>query len=126
MATCEQLEIYKQRYETFRYLDRLRWQMLQIVMILGPLSLAYVKAESESVLWVFAVVGVLFVISGATMFKIKHGVDMNNKVLREVASKIGDNNIPPKSKLWFSFGFIVPLTLILLGVIFIIIYYSPS
>ena len=40
MATNEELEIYKQRYETFRYLDRLRWQMLQIAVIVGSLILA--------------------------------------------------------------------------------------
>ena len=74
MATIEELEIYKQRYETFRYLDRLRWQMLQIAVIVGSLILAYGKDESEPARWVLAVVGALLTILGSTMLKIRHGI----------------------------------------------------
>ncbi len=32
MSDQNNLEIYKQRYDTFRHLDRLRWQMFQIAV----------------------------------------------------------------------------------------------
>ena len=34
-------EVYRQRYETFRHLDRLRWQMLQIAVGIGSVVLAF-------------------------------------------------------------------------------------
>ena len=54
MATKEELEIYKQRYETFRYLDRLRWQMLQIAVGTGSLILSFGRDGSEPERWVSA------------------------------------------------------------------------
>ena len=38
MAEQENIEIYRQRYETFRHLDKLRWQMLQILVAIGSLN----------------------------------------------------------------------------------------
>ena len=33
--TDENLEIYRQRYETYRHFDKLRWQMLQILVAIA-------------------------------------------------------------------------------------------
>ena len=53
MATPEQLEVYKQRYETFRHLDRLRWQMLQISVAVAPLIIAFgARTDAGPVWWV--------------------------------------------------------------------------
>ena len=41
MPTKEELEIYKQRYETYRHFDKLRWQMLQIAVGAGSVVLAF-------------------------------------------------------------------------------------
>ena len=121
MDTLKELEIYKQRYETFRYLDRLRWQMLQIAVIVGSLILAYGKDGSEPARWVFAVVGALLMIFGSTMLKIRHGINMNNQVLHKAATRVGDTEIPPVSKWWKSIGWWISLALIGLGVLCIAI-----
>ena len=121
MATNEELEIYKQRYETFRYLDRLRWQMLQIAIILGPLILVYGKDGSEPARWVCVVVGILLILLGLTMLKIRHGINMNNQVLHKAATGVGDTEIPPVSKRWKSIGWWISLALIGLGVLCIVI-----
>ena len=115
MATNEELEIYKQRYETFRYLDRLRWQMLQIAVIVGSLILAYGKDESEPARWVLAVVGALLTILGSTMLKIRHGINVNNQVLHKAATRVGDTEIPPVSKCWKSIGCWISWALIGIG-----------
>ena len=50
MATTDQQEIYKQRYEMFRHLDRLLWQMLQIAVgvdLLGILAFARSGREPD-------------------------------------------------------------------------------
>ena len=68
MATNEELEVYKQRYETYRHLDKLRWQMLQIAVAVGLLVLAFGKGDSIGPdWWTLAVVGVLLLIFGFVM-----------------------------------------------------------
>ena len=121
MATNGELEIYKQRYETFRYLDRLRWQMLQIAVIVCSLILAYGKEGSEPARWVFVVVGVLLTIFGLTMLKIRHGIIMNNRVLHKAATRVGDTEIPDAAKWWKSAGWWISFALIGIGMLCILI-----
>ena len=121
MATNEELEIYKQRYETFRYLDRLRWQMLQIAVGAGALILSFGRDGSEPERWVFVVVGVLLTIFGFTMLKIRHGINKNNQVLRKAATQVGDAEIPPTAKWWKSAGWWISSALIGIGVLCILI-----
>ena len=127
MATNEELEIYKQRYETFRYLDRLRWQMFQIAVIVSSFILAYgKKIGTEPAQWVFVVVGALLMIVGLTMLKITHGMRLNNQVLQKAATRVGDTEIPPVSRWWKSIGCWIPVVLIFLGVMSILIAIFPA
>ena len=48
MATPEKLEIYKQRYDTYRHLDRLRWQIFQIAVGAGTLTLAFARGTEQT------------------------------------------------------------------------------
>ena len=73
MATIDEIEIYKQRYETYRHLDRLRWQMLQIAIGVGSLILAFARGGCKPDWWIFLVVGLLLIIFGSAMLKIGHG-----------------------------------------------------
>jgi hypothetical protein len=43
------LEIYKQRYETYRHLDKLRWQILQIVVAVGSAAVLTLRATPGQV-----------------------------------------------------------------------------
>ena len=97
------LEIYKQRYATFRHLDRLRWQLLQISV--GVISLALVFTANSSVSpawWALSGLGVMFIIFGLVMERIRLGLNKNNEVLRNVAIQIGDKDIPTISEPWRS------------------------
>ena len=117
MATTDKLEIYRQRYETYRHLDRLRWQMLQIAVGAGSLILAFARDGREPNWWVFAIVGLLLTIFGVVMLKIGHGINMNSQVLSKAAAAVGDDDIPQVSKWWENVSFWVALTLIVLGVL---------
>ncbi len=44
--TCA-LEIYRQRYETYRHLDRLRWYIFQIPVVTGSLAVALAESVAE-------------------------------------------------------------------------------
>lgn len=47
MGTDKQLEIYKQRYETFRFFYRLEWQLLQVRVVIG-LGLFALGVENDN------------------------------------------------------------------------------
>ena len=126
MDASKELEIYKQRYETFRYLDRLRWQILQIAVVICALILGFGKDGTKPESWVFVPVGVLLTIFGLTMLKIRHGINKNNQVLQKFAIQVGDTEIPPVSKWWKSVGCWIPLALIFLGAICILIAIFPA
>jgi len=126
MVTNGELEIYKQRNETFRYLDRLRWQMLQIAVIVGSLILASGTEKFEPERWVFVVAGVLLTIFGITMLKIRHGINKNNQVLRKAAAQVGDTEIPDPANWWKSIGWWISFALIGIGVLCILINIVPT
>ena len=50
MATTEALEIYKQRYDTYRHLDKLRWQMFQIAVGSGSVVLAFGRGNPATLI----------------------------------------------------------------------------
>lgn len=122
MADEKVLEIYRQRYATFRHLDRLRWQLLQT---LGVGLIAFVinangSASSASSAW-WALLGCMFLIFGIVLKRIRKGLNENNEVLREVAIHKGDKGIPTDSKLWLSRAGWIAWILIIIGVTCIII-----
>ena len=122
MPTTEHLEIYKQRYETFRHLDRLRWQMLQIGVGVCSLGvLAFARTFPEADWWIFAAVGPVLAILGVAMLRIGHGVNRNNQVLRKTAEEVGDLDIPSGSKCCKSVSFWISLTLVVVGLFCIVL-----
>lgn len=114
MADPNDLEIYKQRYDTFRHLDRLRWQMFQIAVGAAALILGFKGNLSlEWGSWVG--VGLLFISLGYAKLRIGSGVVMNSKVLREFGAKIGDANIPEATEKGVSFR--IAYVLIAFGIV---------
>jgi len=116
MTKINHIEIYKQRYETFRHLDKLKWQMFQIAITIGPISLA-VAEKYNQLSWGLLSVSIVWIILGLVMNKIQKGILRNGKTLQSAASKIGDLDIPNDnskrkmisewvSKLLIVFGFV--------------------
>ena len=93
MTDVNHIEIYKQRYETFRHFDRLKWQMFQIAITVGPITLA-VAEKYNRLSWGLIAVGVVWVVLGFVMKKIQKGILMNRETLRMSAEVIGDQGIP--------------------------------
>ena len=116
------LEIYRQRYATFRHLDRLRWQLLQISVGVGSLALVFTTNGSVSPAWwtIFSL-GWMFIIFGSVMERIRKGLNKNNEILRDVAIQIGDKGIPVASKPWKSIAGLIAWILIIVGIMCIIL-----
>lgn len=99
--TDKNIEIYRQRFETFRHLDRLRWQMLQILIGVGSVSALVMRASPDvTEWWFFAVIGLVLLLLSFVMNKINQGIRMNSIALRDVAEKIDDFSIPDVSRKW--------------------------
>lgn len=116
MGKEEQLEIYRQRYEVFRHLDTLRWQLFQtaiatagIVMALGKDSIA---AGST---WFWGAIALIFISIGGGKLRINYGANSNNRMLKEVAEKIGDNKIPVRENWYNGVSNYTAITMVLVG-----------
>jgi len=114
----EKLEIYRQRYETFRHLDKLRWQMLQIAIATSSVVLVFRRGTSAKPgWWIWAIVGMILLILGLAMVRIGNGIRKNGKVLRSAGNAIGDVNIPKQLSNWNSVSFWIAITMIIVGLV---------
>ena len=112
----ENLEIYRQRYETYRHFDKLRWQMLQILVAIASataLLLRYTTGALEW--WFFCLLGASLLIIGFVMMRISDGIRANNKVLKKAAEAIGDNGIPAMLNPWKSVAHWISVLVVVLG-----------
>ena len=113
MAIEENLEVYRQRYDTFRHLDTLRWQMLQTALATSGVVLAFGKDSIVAqAIWPWITVGAILITLGIARFRIDRGLASNGLALKAAAEKIGDREIPhpaiwPKSvSIWISLAMI--------------------
>ena len=88
--------IYQQRYETFRHLDRLRWQSPTIVLAGGTAFLGLAKADARPFppSWAVLVFAVLSFLSAFMIYRVRRGIRENRVVLDRVAWRLGDQGIP--------------------------------
>ena len=116
------IEVYRQRYETFRHLDRMRYQLLQILVAFCSAVGIFSRLQSTSLEWWFLLlVGAMFLLIGYAMSKVSCGLWKNNGVLSEIGKKIGDTKIPPLPKYKYrSASYWIYRIVQLLGVLFML------
>jgi hypothetical protein len=101
MAESNEMEIYKQRYETFRHLDGMRYQVQNITILVGTLFAGYITNQEGAVHPIFGlVVGSILVTFAFTMRRVSKGIVANSKVLKTFGEKIGDTTLPEASMSW--------------------------
>jgi hypothetical protein len=110
------VEIYRQRYETYRHLDKLRWQMLQLLIaVASAIALVLRSTQGEIEWWFYSLLGFTLLIISCVMLKIGSGIRTNSEVLREFGKKIGDNSIPDGANKWRSIAHWLALLVFALG-----------
>lgn len=116
------LEIYKQRFDTWRHLDKLRWQYLQfLIAICSGLFWIWHNGRNDAVDWVIPVVGVILVAWSAGASRINFIILENDKALRDFGCRVGDGDVQAISKDGFTVIKIVPCFLLISGVTFFIL-----
>ncbi|WP_299955412.1 hypothetical protein [uncultured Roseobacter sp.] len=99
----QQIEIYRQRYETFRHLDRLRWQMAQVLVAVLSAAALIFRTSPDGVggaFWLF--LGLAFLTIALVMNRISQGIEKNGEVLKAFGAAVGDDRIPSASSGWQS------------------------
>lgn len=89
------LEVYRQKYETYRHLDRLRWQTPAILFAAAAIiGVTTEKGDSPS-WWVLLLFATFSGCCWYLMRRIRGTINRNTTVLQEVGEYIGDDQIPP-------------------------------
>ncbi len=92
------IEIYRQRYETFRHFDKLRWQMLQLLVAIGSATALVLRSTKGEVEWGFyLLLGSALTFNALVIFRVNSGIRANSIVLHKAAVEIGDSSIPDVS-----------------------------
>jgi hypothetical protein len=89
------LEIYQQRYETWRHLDALRWHLMQVGVSAAVALFTFASVIASPWFWASVCgVGFVLILTAIAMHRVGDAIMGNGKVLREFGAKIGDKNIP--------------------------------
>ena len=117
MSQNVDVEIYRQRYETFRHMDKLRWQMLQIVIAVGSFSVLVLNGTDSrfGALVVFGI-GLIFFVLWYVIKRFNNSIYMNGLVLQEVGARIGDVSIPAAANNWKSSSRWIERSILLLSI----------
>lgn len=99
------IEIYRQRYETWRHLDKQRWQMVQFLIAIGSGTAVVLRISSETVggeFWILIGLAVFYI--ALSMHRVSEAIRTNGAVLRTAGDEIGDTSIPDVSDINSSVG----------------------
>jgi len=97
------IEVYKERYETFRHMDKLRWQMLQIVVGVGSFAVLVLNnTDGKFGPLVAAGIGAIFFLLWYVTKRFNKSIAANGVVLKEFGAKVGDTSIPAPVNDWKS------------------------
>ena len=110
-------EIYTQRYETFRHLDKLRWQMLQLLVAVASATALVLRSTTGPMeWWFFAPLGFALLMIAFVMLRVGEAIRRNTEVLAQAAEAVGDHSIPDTSDKWKSVAYWLAIFVIFLGV----------
>lgn len=110
-------ERYGQRYETWRHLDGLRYQTIQMTIgIFGVVAaILQIKSTFPSSLLLF-VMGGIMLSQWKLLAKINDGIVLNGIALEEFAREVGDRHVPNVSQRNKSIFYWVEVFFLLLGI----------
>ena len=90
MASEDEREIYRQRFESERSWYRLEWQLFQVGVAIGLVTLGLGDEAFKPEWWQLLIGGAVFVKFSYAMQRISKGFRDNREKLRVYASRVGD------------------------------------
>ena len=119
MGTDRQLEIYRQRYETFRFHYRLEWQMLQAGVAIGLVTLGLGEKAFDPKWWQFLISGSVFLTFSYAMHRMAKGNREHRPIWMHYARVVGDPTVAEIGSPWKSAAVQARVVLFLAGLILI-------
>lgn len=92
------LECYRQRYETWRHLDGLRYRTIQMgIGAFGAVVAADGIADAKPLPWVWLALSVFLFLQWQVLTKVNDGIVANGNALRRFGEDVGDTDLPNTS-----------------------------
>jgi hypothetical protein len=91
-------EVYRQRYETWRHLDKLRWNMVQFLIALTSIVAIALRFFPGGLgAWSWLLIGTSVISLSLAMNKVSQGIVANSEMLNSAGKKVGDTRLPEVS-----------------------------
>lgn len=113
-----EVEVYRQRYETWRHLDKQRWQLVQFLIAIGSgtaLILRVTPDAANGLFWILIGSAILYI--ALAMNRISEAIRGNGAVLKSAGEAIGDTEIPDVSDMNKSVGHWLTITVGAVGIV---------
>jgi uncharacterized membrane protein len=118
----EKVEIYKERYETWRHLDRTRYQIIQLTIALCAAALVgFENGYLISGPWISGSAGIILGILWQVLAKVNSAIQKNGEALRIYGLAVGDDQIPDVSKKDFSIFFWIESLFAVFGFVLVLL-----
>jgi hypothetical protein len=118
----EALERYRQRYETWRHLDRLRYVIVQVAVGgIAGLGALIESSDTKMPVWAWFALATFVFFQSKILSKINDGIEANGKALRDFGQEVGDDKLPDTSNRATSIFYYIEWALLLIAIICIVI-----
>lgn len=116
------IERYRQRYETWRHLDKIRYQTVQLAIgIAGAIALVIRATGAGFPSWLWIVLAVIFGLLWQTLSKVNLAIRKNGDALNRFGKDVGDELLPDVSKKDRSVFFYIETSFGVLAIFFLLL-----
>lgn len=115
------VSIYNQRYETWRHLDKIRYQLIQLSIAICSASALTIKVSEGAVpAWLLFTLSVVSLALWKVMSKVNWGIVKNGQALKTYGAAIGDDLLPEVADRDRSVFFYIELAYLAIGLALLI------
>lgn len=121
MSNERRPEAYSERYATWRHLDRIRYQIIQLaIAFIGAIALIADVDNNRLPIWICLLVGIVYMALWGILAKVNSAIRGNGDALREFGKTVGDDRLPDVSKKDRSVFYYIEIGFFVLGLTFIL------
>ncbi len=93
------VERYRQRYETWRHLDKIRYQIIQLAIGMGGAIALVIRATGTDIpFWLLTILAIIFFLLWMVLSKVNLAIRKNGASLQKYGEEVGDDDLPDVSQ----------------------------
>ncbi|WP_299192201.1 hypothetical protein [uncultured Litoreibacter sp.] len=121
MGSEPKSQAYSERYATWRHLDGIRYQIIQLsIAFIGAVVILTDIGDGSFPPWMYFLIGLVYLALWGVLAKVNSAIRGNGAALREFGKTIGDDKLPDVSQKERSVFFYIELGYFLLGATFLL------